>query len=225
MPISAPEVTIESIIQSGFADLITNAATDIPIIFQGFPTDYINDTIDYLTNGFKVNTVFNYYYDPAVMPTFNIVLASEAESPNDRQMYLNDAVETAQQIPNTEPYESHGSDWTCTVAVIVRAEKTRQCLILYNILKWLFLKNRIVLETAGIKASKFSGSDLAYSPAQPTLIYNRQIKMDCRIYNTVDTPVLSPAPEAITVDSVQSAWPAQVRVLPEEEEVLGGGSA
>jgi hypothetical protein len=93
---------------------------------------------------------------------------------------------------------------------------------LYNIVKWILLKNRMVLETAGIKASKFSGSDLAYSPTPPTFVFNRVIKMDCRVYNTVDTLVADPSSQAIAVDSVVSAWPTEVRILPQEDEVLGG---
>lgn len=224
MPISAPEVTIESIIKNGFADLILNANTQIPLIFSQFPQDYINDTISYLTNpAWKTNTIFSYYFDPAILPAFNIVLAAESESPGDRQMYLNDIVEAAANIPNTQPYQSSGSDWACSISVIIRAEKARQCIILYNIVKWILLKNRPTLESAGIKASKFSGSDLAYTPTQPTIIFNRQIKIEGRIYNTVDTPVLDPAPGSTVVAQVVSAWPREVRVLEQSDEVLGGG--
>jgi len=222
MSISAPEVTIESVIQTEFAALITAAATQIPLIFTDFPADYIADCISYITDpDFKVNTIFSYYFDPAVLPAFNIVLASENESPDNRQMYLNDAIETAEQIPNTQSYTQYGSDWACSVSIIIRAQKARQCIVLYNIIKWILLKNRMVLEAAGIKASKFSGSDLAYTPTPPTFIFNRQIKMDCRIYNTVDTLVAPPAPPSITVNHVVSAWPSEVRTMEIEDEVLG----
>lgn len=221
MPISAPEVTIESVITTGFADLITNASTQIPLIFSDFPSQYIADTIAYITDpAFKANTFFSYYFDPAQLPAFNIVLANEAESPGDRQMFLNDRVESASQIPNTQPNEMFGSDWTVTVTVIIRTEKMRQCIVLYNILKWMFLKNRQTFEAAGIKTTRFSGSDLMYSSQDPpTFVFSRKIQVDCRIYNTVDYPVTGPTAQTIT--SVVSAWPREVTDLPVEEEVLG----
>lgn len=225
MAISAPEVTVEKIINDGFADLITNAATQVPLILAAFPADYINDTVGYITSSdFVPQTIFSYYFDPAKLPAFNIVLASEGEDPSDGKMYLNDLVEAAANIPNTQPYQSQGSDWACRISVIIRAQKARQTLVLYNIIKWMMLKNRATLEAAGIKASKFSGRELAYSPTQPTQVFNREFVMDCRIYNTVDTPVLPPAPQSITIREVISAWPTEVRDLPQEDEVLGGNT-
>jgi hypothetical protein len=219
----APEVVIEKLIQDGFADLVTNATTQIPVIFSQFSADYISETIGYLTSpNFKTNTIFSYYFDPAVLPAFNIVLASEFEGPGDRQMYLNDIVEAAANIPNTEPYQSQGSDWACSITVIIRAEKARQTIILYSLVKWILLKNRMVLEAAGMKANKFSGSDLAFTPNGATFIFNRQMKIETRIYNTFDVPVLPPAPGSEVINSVVSKWPTEVRTLEDEDEVLGG---
>lgn len=220
MPISSPEVEIESVITSGFATLIANAATQIPLIFTNFPQDYINDTIAYLTDpGFKVMTVFGYAFDPAQLPAFNIILVGENESPMDRQMYVGDIVEAAANIPNTQSNESLGSDWSCAVSVIIRTEKVRQCIILYSILKWIFLGNRRNFEAYGMKANKFSGSDIAFNPTQPTQIFSRQLKVDCRIYNTVDAPVTGPT--ATTINSVVSGWPNEV-TIEDNEEYLGG---
>ncbi len=223
MPISAPEVTIESIIINGFADLVINANTQIPLIFSEFPQDYIDETISYLSDpNFKAKTYFSYYFDPAQLPAFNIVLSNEAESPSDRQMYLNDRVESAAKIPNTEPYEKFGSDWTCGITVIIRTQKMRQCLVLYNILKWMLLKNRQTFEAAGIKTTRFSGSDVMYTSQEPTFLFSRKIQMDCRIYNTVDIPVTGAT--AQTINHVVSKWPTEVTVLPLEDEVLGGNA-
>jgi len=197
------------------------ALYQLPLIFTDFPIAYINETISYLQDpDFKANTYFSYYFDPAQMPAFNIVLANEAESPSDRQMYLNDRVESAAQIPNTQPNESFGSDWTCSVTVIIRTEKMRQCIVLYNILKWMFLKNRQTFEAAGIKTTRFSGSDIMYSSQDaPTFIFNRKIQVDCRIYNTVDYPVTGPT--ATTITSVVASFPSEVTDLDIENEVLG----
>ncbi|VVB53215.1 Uncharacterised protein [uncultured archaeon] len=225
MAVSAPEVTIEKIINDGFVDLLANAAAQVPLILAAFPPEYIAETVAYITDpAFKPQTIFSYYFDPAQLPAFNIVLAAEGEDPSDGKMYLNDIVEAAANIPNTQPYQSQGSDWACRISVIIRAQKARQTLVLYNILKWMMLKNRTTLETAGIKASKFSGRELAYTPTQPTLIFNREFIMDCRIYNTVDTPILPPSPQSITIREVISAWPTEVHDLPQEDEVLGGNT-
>lgn len=223
MAVSAPEVTIEKILNDEFTALKTTASTQIPLILSAFPQAYIDDTIGYITSSdFKPQTVFSYYFDPAQLPAFNIVLSNEGEDPSEGKMYLNDAVETAANIPNTQPYQSSGSDWACRASIIIRAQKARQTLILYSIVKWMMLKNRLTLEAAGIKTPKFSGRELAYTPTPPTFVFNREFIMDCRVYNTVDTPVLAPAPGSTTIQQVISAWPREVRVIPEEDEVLGG---
>jgi len=216
MPVSAPEVVIENIIQTEMASIISAPNTSIPTILSEFPQEYVDFTIAYLADPeFKVNTIFSFYFNPTQLPAFNIVLSSENEAPTDRQMYLNDAVEAI----GSENVMRSGSDWACSIAIIIRAEKARQCIVLYNIIKWVMLKNRKRLEASGIKASRFSGSDLAYSPVEPTFVFNRQLKMDCRIYNTVDT-LITPD-NSTTINQVISSWPVDVRILPGEEDVLG----
>jgi hypothetical protein len=218
--ISAPEIVVETIINTGFANVIANASTLVPLIFTDFPAQYSTDTNAFLTGpNFKVNTLFSYQFNPAELPAFNIVLTSEDESPSDRKMYLNDDVETLGS-PAGENTAKTGSDWACGISIIVRTEKVRQCIILYNIVKWLMLGNRMTLEGAGIKTSKFSGSDLAYSPTQPTMVFNRQLRMDCRVYNTVDT--IATDLNSTTIQTVLAQWPDNVTVLPDETEFLGG---
>lgn len=149
-----------------------NALYQLPLIFSDFPQAYVNDTISYLQDPtFKANTYFSYYFDPAQMPAFNIVLANEAESPSDRQMYLNDRVESAAMIPNTQPNEQFGSDWTVTVTVIIRTQKMRQCIVLYNILKWMFLKTDRHLRPLALKPPGLAVAILCIPAQMPQLSY------------------------------------------------------
>lgn len=214
MPISAPEVTVESIIKSGFADIIANRATYLPLVFSNFPSDYAAEAANYLSGAnFKVYTAFGYAYDASQMPVFNIVLSNESEGTwSDKQMYLGDIVDPADQNPNTEDYEESGSMWSCSISVIIRAEKPRQVLILYALLKWLMLKNRETLESMGIIATKFSGTDLMYDNSkQPAFSFFRTWKMDCKTMNTWETDITSDP----VIDDVVSAIGEQVRVLPQ----------
>jgi hypothetical protein len=217
MPVSSPEVTIENIIQNGFADIVANASTYIPLILANFPTDYRTDAIAYLTGpNFKINTFFGYAYDTSEMPVFNIVLSSESEGTGaSRQMYLGDIVEAADDNPNTQDYEQFGSMWSASISVIVRCQKARQTIILYALTKWLMLKNRVALETAGIMATKFSGSDLVYDKTkEPTFTFARTWKMDCLVFNTYDLDITSDP----TLLTVVSAFNSEVRGLPQEQE-------
>jgi hypothetical protein len=213
MAVSSPEVTVENIIQNGFADIIANASTYIPLILRAFPVEYQNFAISWLKDpAFKVNTLFGYAYDPSTIPPlFNIVLSNESEgTAAGRQMYLGDIVNAADENPNTEDYEEYGSMWTCAVSVIIRCEKARQAIILYSLIKWLFLKNRETLEAAGIKATKFSGGDLVYDASkQPAFAFTRQFKIDCQILNTWEVDVTSDP----LVRQVISAFDHEVRDL------------
>jgi hypothetical protein len=216
VPISSPEVTIETILTNGFNDIIANAAKYIPLILANFPTDYQTEAIAYLTGpNFKVNTFFGYAYDPSLTPVFNIVLSSESEGTGpSRQMYLGDIVEAADDNPNTEDYEKFGSMWSASISVIVRCQKSRQTIILYALTKWLMLKNRITLETAGIMATKFSGSDLVYDKTkEPTFAFSRTWKMDCLVFNTYDLDITSDP----TLLNVISAFGQEVRDLSQEQ--------
>lgn len=212
MSVSAPEVYAESLIIEGFKDIITNAATYLPLILKDFTKEYQDLAIAYLTNDFKVRTLFGYAYDPSEMPVFNIVLAGESEgTATTKQMYLGGIVEAANEIPNTEDYEKYGSMWACSISVIVRAEKSKQAIILYSLVKWLFLKNRVQFERYGIMATKFSGSDLTYDASkQPAFGFSRLFKMDGYIMNTVD--------KDITSDPIITEVTNIVRILPEVEE-------
>ena len=46
MSISAPEIVVETIINTGFANVIANASTLVPLIFTDFPAQYSTDTIE-----------------------------------------------------------------------------------------------------------------------------------------------------------------------------------
>ncbi len=210
MPVSSPEVTIENILQVGLADIVTNATTYVPLILSNFPTDYVNEAIAYLTSpDFKINTFFGYAYDPALMPAFNIVLASESEGTGpSKQMYLGDIVEAADDNPNTENFEQFGSLWSTSISVTVRSQKSRQVIILYGLVKWLMLKNRKSLEAAGIIATKFSGSDLMFDQAKaPAFVFARTWKCDCLVLNTFDIDITSDP----TLTTVISAFGSEVR--------------
>lgn len=210
MSLIAPEVVVENIIQQGFADLKTTSATDIPLIFSQFPTDYQTDAINFLA-GLTVNVVFNYYFDPALLPSFNIVLSSEGE----QQQFLNDGVEYADQNPNTLDYEESGSDWQATITLVIRAEKSRQAIILYNLAKWILLKNRQTFEQNFIKATVFSGSDLNYEAERsPTYVFSRIIRINCRVLNTVETNITSDP----TISQVVSGFGSEVRALSQVDE-------
>lgn len=216
MPVSSPEVTIERIIQVGFADIIANANKYIPLILANFPTEYQTDAISYLTGpDFKINTFFGYAYDPSVMPVFNIVLSSESEgTAAGKQMFLGDIVEAADDNPNTDDFEEFGSMWSTCISVIVRCQKARQTIILYALVKWLMLKNRVALETAGIMATKFSGSDLTFDKSkEPTFTFARTWKMDCLVFNTYDLDITSDP----TLTTVVSAFGSEVRTLPQQQ--------
>jgi hypothetical protein len=200
-------------LNEGFADIVANAATYIPQILADFPTDYQNDAIAYLQSPqYQTNVVFGYAYDPSKLPVLNLVLSNEGEgTAAGKQMYLNDAVETADRNPNTETHEQYGSMWSSAVSVIVRCQVARQTIILYSLVKWLMLKNREVLEAAGIMATSFSGTDLIYNPKeQPTFVFSRSFKMDGKVMNTYDVDITADP----TLRSVVSAFPEQVRVLP-----------
>ena len=211
MSLLAPEVVIEQVLNTEFTNIQTNAATLIPEIFTQFPQAYQNEAIDYMTNIFKLNTVFNYYFDPALLPSFNIILSAEGEA----QEYLDDGVEYADQNPNTLTAEEFGSDWQATITVIIRAEKSRQCIILYNLCKWVLLKNRQFLEENFIKASTFSGSDLMYeTERKPTFVFARTIKISCRVLNTVNVDITGDP----TIQQVISGFGSEVRALPQEND-------
>jgi hypothetical protein len=145
MPVSAPEVSIEAIILSGFADIKANAATQVPLILTSFPADYINFAISYISD-LPINTVFQYYFDPSILPTFNIILSNEGESFGDKHSVLNDNIESAETIPNTQNYSMKGSDWDCSVTVVIRTEKMRQCIVCssgYSLKTEVFLKQPV----------------------------------------------------------------------------------
>jgi hypothetical protein len=209
-------VTVESIIQDGFAQLIANADVAIPQILAQFPTEYQTAAVEYLTDPtFKVQTLFQFAYNPTELPAWNIVLDNETENAGNQQMYLNDAVDTADQNPNTEDFEQYGSDWTVKVKIYVRAQKDRQCIILYALTKWIFLQNRITLETAGMKTNVFSGSDIMYEiKDKPTFVFTRVFSITCRALQTVDVDITADP----TLQHVQSAFPTEVTVLEQENE-------
>lgn len=216
MPVSSPEVTIETILQAGFADIITNAGKYIPLILSNFPTDYQTDAIAYLTGpDFKITTFFGYAYDPALMPAFNIILSSESEGTGaSKQMYLGDIVQPADDNPNTVDLEQFGSMWSASISVTVRGQKSRQVIILYALVKWLMIKNRETMEAAGLMATKFSGSDLMFDKAkEPTLTFARTWKMDCLVFNTYDVDITTDPILAV----IQSALIQEVRVLPQAQ--------
>jgi|SRR5882724_10097539 len=216
MSISSPEVTIEDILQTGFKDIVLNADTYIPLVFANFPSDYQTEAIAYLKGpDFKINTFFGYAYDPSKVPIFNIILSSESEgTAQSKQMYLGDIVDAADDNPNTEDFEQFGSLWSCAISVTIRSERTRQTIILYALTKWLMLKNRKVLEAAGIYATKFSGTDLIYDASKkPAFSFARTWKMDCLIMNTYDNDISADP----IIRNVISAIGQQVRVLPNDE--------
>jgi hypothetical protein len=216
MGIGAPEVTVENIIKTGFADIITNANTYLPLALATFPTEYQNLAISYIQSpNFKINTAFGYAYDASTLPMFNIVLSSESEgTASSKQRYLGDIVDAADDNPNTEDLEAFGSLWSCAITVIVRAQEARQAIILYALTKWLMLKNRIVLEAAGVQATTFSGTDLLYdSTKQPLFAFSRAFKMDCLVMNTYDVDITADP----TLTTVISAFPDQVRILPQSQ--------
>lgn len=211
MAILDPSVIVESIINAGFVDLIANASAQVPLILSQFPVEYQNDAVDYLTDpAFKFQTIFQYAYDPAVLPCWNIVLAAENENAGNQQMFLNDAVDTADQNPNTEEFEEHGSLWSVKVNTYIRAQKERQCIVLYALTKWIFLKNRLTFEDSGIVAPIFSGSDITYElEKKPTMVFTRALQVTGRAAQTIDTSTLSDP----TLNTVQSKWPDEVSVL------------
>lgn len=216
MPISAPEVLVEEIIQAGFKDIIANSATYLPLVFANFPAQYQTDAANYINGqNFEVNTAFGYAYDPSQLPVFNIVLSGEEEgTAQSKQMYLGGIVEAADNDPNTEDEEQYGSMWHGAVSVIVRTQVARQTIILYALVKWLMLKNRVALEAAGIMATKYSGTDLIYNPEkQPTFVFSRTFKMDCLVMNTYDVDI-SDDPN---IAGVISKLGDQVRILSEED--------
>jgi hypothetical protein len=214
MPISSPEVTCETILQTGMKDLIVNATKYMSLIFANFPSGYSEEATAYLqSDEFDPNdipTLFGMAYDPAELPCFNIVLAGEGETIGSQHMYVGDVVISGEDL--TDGLEEYGSDWDCAVSIIVRAQKRTQCIILYSIVKWLFLKNRLTLERNFIKANRFSGSDLQYEgDKQATFVFSRLFKIDCRIQNTYDIDVS----DASTITQVVAEIGEEVSVLPQ----------
>jgi hypothetical protein len=206
-------VTVESIIQEGFAQLIANATTQVPLILAQFPEEYQTAAVEYLTDpNFKVTSIFQFYYDPAVLPAWNIVLSNENEVAGNQQMFLNDLVDGANMNPNTEDFEQYGSDWSTNVDIFIRAQKDRQCIILYALTKWVFLQNRLTLEAAGFKANVFSGSDINYEVKdKPTFVFTRRLRITCRALQTVDVNITGDP----IIQNIQSAFPTEVTVFGE----------
>lgn len=215
MAILEPAIVVESIINNGFATLIANASVQIPLILAEFPVAYQQLAIAYLTDPtFKVTTLFQYAYDPSILPSWNIVLSNENEAAGNQQMYLGDIVDPADNNPNTEGFEQFGSDWVMKINVYIRAQKDRQCIVLYALTKWIFLQNRLTLEAAGMKANVYSGSDVIYEiDRKPTFVFTRLFTITCRALQTVDVNISSDP----TVQAVQSAWPTEVKVLPQSQ--------
>ncbi len=217
MSIAAPEVVVEAIINQGLDFVIANADTAVPLILTAFPDDYIADTIAYLKDTkFDPQVVFQYAYNPAKMPVFNIILHGESEHSGNSQMFLGDIVQRVIR-PATDANEEDatGSHWSCSVSVVIRAEKMRQLLVLYTMLKWIMLNNRETFESAGIMTPKLSGSDPRYDPTQPpTQIFSRTLTIDMRTENTVDTPLDDiGSGNNIVINTVIGAHPPEVRDL------------
>jgi len=205
-------VIVEKIIKDGFTQLITGAPTQVPLILAQFPEEYQTLAVEYLTDpAFKVQTQFQFYYDPAILPVWNIVLSNEGEAAGNQQMYLNDLVDGADMVPNTEDYEQYGSDWSINLDIFVRAQKDKQCIVLYALTKWLFLQNRLTLEAAGFKTNVFSGSDVMYEVKdKPTFVFTRRLRISSRALQTVDVNIENDP----TLKYVQSAFPTEVTILP-----------
>lgn len=211
MAILDPAVVVEDIINTGFQSLVTNVATQVPLILSQFPQAYIDAAIEYLTApDFKIETVFQYAYDPAHLPCWNIVLAAENENAGNQQMFLNDTIDAADMNPNTSDFEEHGSLWAIKINIYVRAQKERQCIVLYNLTKWILLNNRLTFEDKGIITPIFSGSDIAYEvERKPTFVFTRALSITGRAANTIDTNITTDP----TLQTVQSAWPTEVTIL------------
>jgi hypothetical protein len=208
MPMLDPSVIVESVINTGFTALLANVQTQVPLILAQFPQEYINLAVSYLTDPtFKVTTMFQYSYVPDLMPCWNIVLASENEAAGNNQMFLNDVVDAADG--DGSEYEQSGSDWLQKVNVYIRAQKEKQCIVLYALTKWLFLQNRLTFEKAGFKTPIFSGSDVMYGvERKPTFIFTRMLSISTRALQTVDVDISGDA----ILKSVNSEWPENVTV-------------
>lgn len=215
MAILDPAVVLEDIINTGMTNLIANVNVQIPLILSQFPQAYINDAIAYLTDpAFKVQTIFQYAYDPALLPCWNIVIAAENENAGNQQMFLNDAVETADNNPNTLDFEEHGSLWAIKVNIYIRAQKERQCIVLYNLTKWILLNSRLAIEGAGIIAPIFTGSDITYDvERKPTMVFTRALMVTGRAANTVDFDITFDP----TLKTVIGAVPSEVTILEQSQ--------
>ncbi len=206
-----PAVTVESILKTGIDNLVANAATLVPLIFAQYPKEYQDLAIAYLASEeFQPNINFQYAYDPTKMPAWNIVLSNENEAAGNNQMYLHDEVEPNDMAPIIGDYAQYGSDWNTKVNIFVRAQKDRQCLILYAFTKWLFLGNRQTLEAAGMKTPIYSGSDVLYEvDKKPTFVFTRQFVISCRVLNTVEIDISGDP----TLRDIVMSWPVEVEGL------------
>jgi hypothetical protein len=145
------------------------------------------------------------------MPVWNIVLSNENEAAGNQQSFLGDSVVSADtnEFDAATEDEETGSLWANKVSVYVRTQKERQCIVLYNITKWIFLNNRLTFEENGIIAPLFSGSDIAYElERKPTFVFTRAIQVTGRSANTVDTEITNPP-----LRQIISEWPEEVIAL------------
>lgn len=160
------EDVFAKVIEDKLAHLKSNLAL-IDMLFKGSSDNLRNDLKQYISSS-DIEVVKGYRLIETHLPAFVIVLNSEQEGDGSLGSYLGD--------DEDEQVEYHGTQFRSQYRIEAWSNNAELTILLYHLLKWMFVSARDELANAGLNPQSIEGSGL--EPIQtdiPDYIYRRAL--------------------------------------------------